>query len=273
MVVGSDSTDIQLFNLRTNTLVDNITGHKGFIYDLAFTGNSAGVYSLSFDRTIRYYDINAKNSTLIKRLQTPLKTFALSPDETFLIGGSSNMAGQLVYLDLRNLEERVLFEDQGNRIHAIAISPDGASIAFGDEKGIAHIWDLAKNEEINTLRGHTARINDIEFSHDGTMLATGSYDGSVQLYVMENLDELPMVMKDHATYVWDVSFSSDGDFLVSATNSNIIKIWPTKANYFADRICANVSRNMTDQEWQRYVPNGINYKITCLGYNSGDGGK
>ena len=210
---------------------------------------------------------------MIKRLQTPLKTFTLSPDENFIVGGSSNMQGQLVYLDLKNLEERVLYEDGGNRIHAVAISPDGTYIAFGDEKGIAHIWDLSQSKEVNTLRGHTARINDIEFSRDGKMLATGSYDGSVQLYVMDKLDELPIVMKDHDTYVWDVSFSNNGDFLVSATNSNVIKIWPTKSEFYAEKICGNVIRNMSDQEWKRYVPNGIDYSITCLGYESGDGEK
>lgn len=273
MAVGSDSTDIQLFDLSSNTHIKNITGHKGFVYDIAFTNNSAGFYSLSFDRTIRYYDLKTNKGKMIKRLQTPLKTFTLSPDENFIVGGSSNMQGQLVYLDLKNLEERVLYEDGGNRIHAVAISPDGTYIAFGDEKGIAHIWDLSQSKEVNTLRGHTARINDIEFSRDGKMLATGSYDGSVQLYVMDKLDELPIVMKDHDTYVWDVSFSNNGDFLVSATNSNVIKIWPTKSEFYAEKICGNVIRNMSDQEWKRYVPNGIDYSITCLGYESGDGEK
>lgn len=273
MAVGSDSTDIQLFDLRTNTHIKDITGHKGFVYDIAFTNNSAGFYSLSFDRTIRYYDLKTNKSNVVKRLQTPLKTFALSPDEKFIVGGSGSMQGQLVYLDLKNLEERVLYEEEGNRIHAVAISPDGTYIAFGDEKGVAHIWDIAENKEVNTLRGHTARINDIEFSRDGNMLATGSYDGSVQLYVMDKLDELPIVMKDHDTYVWDLSFSRNGDFIVSATNSNIIKIWPTKFEYYADKICGNVSRNMTDQEWKRYIPDGIDYSITCLGYKSGNGDK
>jgi len=90
---------------------------------------------------------------------------------------------------LKSLEEKVLFEDPGNPIHSVDISPDGNIVAFGDEAGLTHVWDLALNEETIILRGNTARIHVVKFSNDGSMLATGSYDGSAQLYVMSNLKQ------------------------------------------------------------------------------------
>jgi len=246
-----------------------VTGHLGFVFDIEFNTNSSGFYSLSYDRTIRYFDFN--KSEIIKYLQIPLKTFALSPDNTFIIGGSDK--GHLVYLDLQKLEEVVLYEQPGIAIHSVDISPDGKFVAFGGNDGIGYIRRIEENEEYNTLRGHTSRINTVKFSDDGKMLATGSFDGSIQLYVMNELDDLPILMKDHDTYVWDVNFSTDGEFLVAATNSGILKMWPTNAEYYAEQICKNLARNMSDQEWDRYVPNGIDYTITCSAYKTGEGGE
>jgi WD40 repeat protein len=216
---------------------------------------------------LRYYDF--KKSTLVKRLETPLKTLAISPDNTYLIGGS--VSGKIVRINTSDWKEDVIFEEEGALFHAVEISPDGKYLAFGDEEGQAHIWDLKQNIEINVLRGHTARINDIEFSPDSEMIATGSYDGSIQLYGMGKLDELPIIMRDHEEYVWDLSFSYDGQYIVAATQNDIIKIWPTQSDYFAKDLCENLSGDMSVQDWARYVPNGVNYETTCASYNNGGG--
>ena len=267
LAAGSDSTVVQLVDLASGT-VQNFEGHKAFVYDLEFLKDNSGFYTLSHDRSIRFHDF--KSSTVIKNLSTPLKTFAVSPDNTFIIGGSKS--GQVVRINLDDLSEEVIYESPGNPIHSLDISPDGKILAFGDEAGEAHVWDLRGNREMNVLRGHTSRINVVEFSPNGKMLGTGSYDGSVQLYVMEKLEDLPIVMKDHDSYVWDISFSSDSKFIIAGTNSDVLKIWPTQSDYFAQDMCNRLTRNMNATEWELYVPAGINYTITCSAFNSKQGG-
>jgi ABC-type oligopeptide transport system ATPase subunit len=266
MAAGSDSTVVQLINLASGD-VQSIEGHKAFVYDIHFLEDNSGFYSLSHDRSIRFYDFN--ESRVIKHLDTPLKTFDVSPDNSFIIGGSKT--GKLIKINLNDLKEETIYEKEGNPIHSVDISPDGRTVAFGDEVGEAHVWDFRGNSMTNNLRGHTARINVVKYSPDGKMLGTGSYDGSVQLYTVGELNELPIVMKDHDSFIWDISFSADSKFLIAGTNSDVLKIWPTRAEFFAEDMCNRLSRNMNSTEWELYVPAGINYRITCSSFNTEQG--
>ena len=267
MAVGSDSTVVQLINLESGA-TRSIEGHRAFVYDIQFLPDNSGFYTLGHDRSIRFYDY--ERSKLIKQSQTQLKTFVVGAKNKFIYGGSKS--GKIVKINVDDLSEETIYNNAGVPIHSIDISPDGRTIAFGDEMGEAHVWDLRRNREINVLRGHTARINVVKFSPDGKMLGTGSYDGSVQLYVVEKLEELPIVMKDHDSYVWDISFSADNKFLIAATNSDLLKIWPTRSDYFAKDMCNRLTRNMNSTEWELYVPLGIDYRITCSAFNTNQGG-
>jgi len=79
---------------------------------------------------------------------------------------------------------------------------------------------------------------------------------------------LPIVMKDHDSFIWDISFSSDSKFLIAGTNSDVLKIWPTRADFFAEDMCNRLSRNMNSTEWDLFVPAGIPYRVTCSSFGT-----
>ena len=44
------------------------------------------------------------------------------------------------------------------------------------------MWDAARGQVVATLRGHALRVCGLTFSPDGSLLATGSGDGTVRLW-------------------------------------------------------------------------------------------
>jgi WD40 repeat protein len=38
------------------------------------------------------------------------------------------------------------------------------------------LWDLALHKNVQTLKGHTAKVLSVAFSPDGRLLASGGYD-------------------------------------------------------------------------------------------------
>lgn len=58
----------------------------------------------------------------------------------------------------------------------------------------------------------------------GKMLATGSGDSTVKIWNFEK-QNCAHTFTDHLQGVWDVSWHSCGDFLVSASRDNTAKIW------------------------------------------------
>jgi len=62
-------------------------------------------------------------------------------------------------------------------------SPNGQLLALADGvSGDVYVWDGETLDPLTVLEGHTDRVYDLEFSEDGTMLATASADGSVRLW-------------------------------------------------------------------------------------------
>ena len=259
LAVGSDDSVIQVVNLSNGTNLE-VTGHKAFIYDIAFAPDNSGFYSLSGDRSVRFYDFN--KSVLIKQLEAPLKSMALSPDGDYIVGGSTS--GKLIRLDISTGLETLLYEDKLNMIHAVDIHPAGKMIAFADNKRRTQVFLMSAKIVVATLIGHTSQINAVAFSDDGKLIATGSNDGTIHLHSTAELNELPIIMNNNHGFVWDIDFSSDGKYIVAATQNNILKLWPTDGIEFAKQLNGLLPGDISQGDWERYVSSVEYEKVSEL---------
>lgn len=65
---------------------------------------------------------------------------------------------------------------------AVAISPINNLAVTGCNDGSIWLWDVAHGTHLRTLYGQYAAISDLAFSADGTLLASGSWDGTIMLW-------------------------------------------------------------------------------------------
>lgn len=260
LVNASDSSYIQVYDLENiGSDPRKIEGHSSFVFDIEFLPDNSGFYSVSNDKTIRFNDYT--KSRVIKNLPSKIKSIDLNENGDLMVGASLN--GEVYLINTQNFEERLLYSDSGSIIHSVKFSPDGSTLVIGNESGNVILLEADNGNPIIELVGPMARINDIEFSKDGKLMAVASWDGNVYLWLMEDLNQLPLVFKDNNSHIWDISFSSDGNYLVTGSTKDIIKIWPTNPKLLADKFCENFSRNMDLKEWDRYVGNDIKLMKTC----------
>ena len=209
-------------------------------------------------------------STPIAQVSSRVKSLTISPDGNTLAGG--NEEGHVVLWDLNNNnEERQLYRSEKVPVSAISFSNDGKLLVFGDETGVLTIWDLDAKRVLKKLPGHESDITDLEFNADNSLLASTSRDGTARLWIMENLNDLPIELDDHGKgiesegWVWSVSFSPDGESLVTGAGDSNIRIWPVKPEGMANEICNYISENMMNSTWVAYVADNIDYQYTCEG--------
>jgi len=264
LAMGGEDEQIYILDLKGNSADPiPIPGHEGAVFDLIFLPDGQGFISVGADGQLRKSTVD--NSELIDTFDSRIKALAISDDGNFLAGGTES--GDVLLWDMKNnMEKSTLYrKDDRVPIQAITFSHEGQYLIFGDEMGNIIMWDMEKKEEYQKLIGHKARITDIDISNDDELLAASSFDGSVRVWDINDIFELPKVLDDHEDWVWSVAFSPDSKTLISGSKDSKIRIWPIEPDEWAKKIGEKLNGNMSDKEWKQYVGEGIEYRETVVG--------
>ena len=112
-----------------------------------------------------------------------------SPDSTIIAGG---LFREIRLWDAATHEIRMAIRvPQGcQRPEALTFSPCGRYLVSGaswqgTDKMSIRLWEVATGENIATFWSHPTDIQSLAFSPDGTLLASGSYDGTILLWDMK----------------------------------------------------------------------------------------
>ncbi|MDA0917725.1 MAG: protein kinase [Planctomycetota bacterium] len=85
-------------------------------------------------------------------------------------------------------------------------------------------WDRLRQTELATLTGHMGSVFDVQFSPDGTRLASAGADRTVKLRDVAT-GKVLLTLSGHTDRVNRVSFSPDGTRLASASKDGTVKVW------------------------------------------------
>lgn len=114
---------------------------------------------------------------------------------------------------------------------AISYSPDNQYFAFASGNDIelynagndTRIKDFTGN--VNKIKaGHSRNINNISFSHQGTMLASGSTDKNIKIWKVPSGDVF-MTLEGHAAEVIEVRFVNNDQNLLSLSSDFQVNLW------------------------------------------------
>ncbi len=127
-----------------------------------------------------------------------MESIVFSPCGTLIAGGlgtwiASGLTNEIRLWDTDTLETRmIILPSQGTiRSWALTFSPCGRYLVSGAwwcpglDKAPIRIWEVATGEHIHTFWAHSTDVQDVAFSPDGTLLASGSFDGTILLWDME----------------------------------------------------------------------------------------
>ncbi|KEP45588.1 putative vegetative incompatibility protein HET-E-1 [Rhizoctonia solani 123E] len=76
-----------------------------------------------------------------------------------------------------------------------------------------------------SFKGDPKSISNIQFSHDGSRIVSGSYDRTVHIWDAQTGDSVFGPLKGHINEVTSVAYSPDGTYIASASNDKAIRIW------------------------------------------------
>lgn len=180
---------IYVWNFKQKEKLERLTGHTDFIRSLAISPDGKRLASGSWDKTARLWDVESGEQISTLPLDEPCTTMGIkfSPCGKIIAGG---IAGEIRLWSAENMSLiRTILQPENNQwAYALAFSPCGRSLASGTwwqkgmEKMAIRLWDVETGENIHTFWGHTTDVQSLAFSPDGTLLASGGYDGIILLW-------------------------------------------------------------------------------------------
>ena len=234
LATRSQDNHLEVWDLTTRTkrfTITNVTTLGAFTSDgLRFAcGMGNGSVRL----------VEARTGRTLHSLEKAGELVALMPDGKTVATTAEDFIVKL--WDITSGDGTYLLPGQGGLKRAgpefgtgIVITPDGKRLAISNGYGFT-LWDLANREILcPSLDQRWSQdqtpipivLTFLELSSDGTILATGGFDGQVRLWDMATGDELLPPIHAHSDPVVAAAFSPDGQVLATSSLDQTIKLWP-----------------------------------------------
>ena len=145
-----------------------------------------------------------------------------------LADGRAATAGQDARIALwtpgKQEPDRVLEGHQGP-IVALAISPDGATLASASWDRTIRLWPLAGGAP-QVLEGHQQSVNGVAFTPDGTAIVSAGYDATMHIWRLNEPASPPVVPLP--TPLNAVTVSPEGDIIAAGSDGMVYFLSPAE---------------------------------------------
>ena len=146
----------------------------------------------------------------------------------YVAAGEAGISGLAYAVQVSDGSITRKFEGHRDALYALALSPDGKTLATGGYDQKIMLWDVAIGSEPRVLTGHNGSINGLAFRPDGKLLASASADRTIKLWSASTgarLDTFSQPLKEQ----FCVTFTMDGKHLLAGGADNRIRIWSVSA--------------------------------------------
>ncbi|PSS36049.1 F-box-like/WD repeat-containing protein [Actinidia chinensis var. chinensis] len=191
-------------------------------------------------------------------------------DENGIHGGtepmdiSTNSASQTCEIPNSDI---IVLEGHTSEVCACAWSPAGSILASGSGDSTARIWTIADATSRSSFQnGHSSVIvlkhvkgkaneknkdvTTLDWNVDGTLLATGSYDGQARIWSTNG--ELKSILNKHKGPIFSLKWSKKGDYVLTGSVDKTAIVWDVKAEEWKQQFEFH-SGPVLDVDWRNNV--------------------
>jgi DNA-binding SARP family transcriptional activator/WD40 repeat protein len=158
---------------------------------------------------------------------------------------------------------RTLHPLGGDDTVSLAFAPNG-TLATGTQGGIVQLWKPVSGDQVaGAVAAADGPITSIAFDSTGQRLATtGGDDGTVRLWSTSTLQQEGSALNTDQSATTTAAFEPSGAALIVVDDHGNGFTWPTSIAAWEQRACTIAGRNLTRQEWSRFVT-GQRYAQVC----------
>ena len=189
---------------------------------------------------------------------SPMLSVAVSPDGQFAATGDKG--GVVILWDLQTGLRRKSWRPFAGETQ-VRFSPQGTWLAAASDyqDGRVVLWSMTDLKEAANFVAHDGTVYALAFTPDEKRLATGGREENIKLWKLADVAAgkyqpaaapTPLWQVAAASVIYDLQFSPDGSWLISAEKQERLRIWNTADGSPRETICQS--------------PDGASFQACCL---------
>ena len=228
IATGHADGTIAIWNRDTGEVVGSVKAHQKGVAHVAFLAGGSKIVTTGEEPLPRVWSIDAKGTlkpeASLPPLDSPISVLAVSSNGKVLVLGGRK--GECVAWDVvGNTILRKWMATGGEPLMALAIAPDGKTMASAGNTEPVRIWELGRDAAVGDLLGASGTTV-LAFAPNeaaGWWLAAASVDGTVRLFDRQRREV--RALAGHAGPIHGLSASPDGSLLASAGEDDGVCVW------------------------------------------------
>ena len=193
-----------------------LRGHGGPVRALAISSDGQTAISGSFDSTAIRWSLTRNAAEQVLRFHADaVNAVVLLRDGRAVTAGAD---GRIAIWTSGSAEPDAVLEGHTAPIAALAVSPDGATLASASWDHTVRLWPLAGGVP-RVLEGHTQNVNGLAFAPDGRTLVSVSYDQSVRIWPLSDSSAATVIAMPSPLNA--VAVGSDGEIVTGGADGKL----------------------------------------------------
>lgn len=173
-VCATDTGEVQLL----------VEDHADWVMDLAWSPDGTKLASASRDKTSKVFDATTGESLVtFNGHGEPVFGVGFTPDGNQVVTGGRDK--QIRIWNVSDAKQVREIKGFGDEVFRIAVTEDGRVFSSSADK-MARLHAIADGKTVQTFSGHNDWVYSIAYSPATTRVATGSYDGEIRLWNVED---------------------------------------------------------------------------------------
>jgi len=226
LISGGSTNDAQIkfWRLKTGKAFDSIRAQRSSVVALALSPDGETLVSSGIDSGVNLWNWKTGNyDRIFLEHSSNVLSLAITPDSQTLVTGA--LDGIRVW-DLKRERPIYTLARFDNLTYALAISPNGDTLASGHKFGTIKLWNLKTGRLVGKLSGHAGPVSSLAFTPDGQTLVSGSYDRTIKVWNLRS-GKPGYTLSGHTGRVQEIAINPDGETLAS-TSRDGVRLWNLK---------------------------------------------